>query len=345
MGDSSNHTADFHSFGDKNMLNSTGSNTGGWNTKNRDSNLTTERGHKEKRWKGREMRGKGKRELVGWKGWFESVWQGGDYGRWEMPWKAPGPGTAKEVKGDGIKWGGEVTATKSSVAAEEAGFEGLEQGDEPTSTEIAVPEKTGFQGLEEGDEPTLTKSPLLEETGSQGSKWGNHKTYTRTVTMEPTKTPESDGTKGGNETWTKVAVPTKGPRPFRPGGNGTHPHGPALSDHAWPRPKPGNRTDRGLVVGTLHKTGDGSQKRDIVNLNIIGGSSNNTLTKSGNDNTIEVYVAGNGDNVVNITVVWEAEGTEMQDSGNGNIVRVYVGDSKGFDMENSTFLVLGGEEL
>jgi hypothetical protein len=31
MGDQSNHTADFHSFGDKNMLNSTGSNTGGWN--------------------------------------------------------------------------------------------------------------------------------------------------------------------------------------------------------------------------------------------------------------------------------------------------------------------------
>jgi len=37
MGDKSKHTADFHSFGDKNMLNSTGSNTGSWNTKNTDS--------------------------------------------------------------------------------------------------------------------------------------------------------------------------------------------------------------------------------------------------------------------------------------------------------------------
>jgi len=39
MGDKSNHTANFESFGDKNMLNSTGSNTGGWNTKNQESNL------------------------------------------------------------------------------------------------------------------------------------------------------------------------------------------------------------------------------------------------------------------------------------------------------------------
>jgi hypothetical protein len=34
IGDNSKHTADFHSFGHKKMLNSTGSNTGGWNTKN-----------------------------------------------------------------------------------------------------------------------------------------------------------------------------------------------------------------------------------------------------------------------------------------------------------------------
>jgi hypothetical protein len=47
MGDDSNHTADFHSFGDKNMLNSTGSNTGGWNTRNHATNLTTR--EKEKR--------------------------------------------------------------------------------------------------------------------------------------------------------------------------------------------------------------------------------------------------------------------------------------------------------
>jgi hypothetical protein len=40
MGDNSNQTADFHSFGDKNMLNPTENNTGGWNTKNRGTNLT-----------------------------------------------------------------------------------------------------------------------------------------------------------------------------------------------------------------------------------------------------------------------------------------------------------------
>ncbi|KAF8850053.1 hypothetical protein BDZ45DRAFT_208775 [Acephala macrosclerotiorum] len=326
MGDSSNHTAGFHSFGDKNMLNSTGSNTGGWNTKNRDSKLTTEWGHKDKRGKGREMREKGKeeRELIGWKGWFESVWQGGDYGRWEMPWRAPGPGTAKEGKVDGTKWSGGVTATKSSPAAEETGFQGLEEGVESSSTESA-------------------KSVDETATGSQGSKWGHHKTYTRTVTMGPSETPEPEGPKG-NETWTKVAVPTKGPRPFRPGGNETHPHGPSLTGHPWPRPKPGNHTDRGLVVGTLRKTG-GDEKRDTVNLNIVGGSSNSTLTQSGNDNTIEVYVAGNGDNVVNITVVWEGVGTEMQESGNGNVVRVYVGDSRGVHMRNSNLMIVGGEEL
>ncbi len=41
MGNSSNHTAEFHSFGDKNMLNSSGSNTGVWNSKNQDLNLAT----------------------------------------------------------------------------------------------------------------------------------------------------------------------------------------------------------------------------------------------------------------------------------------------------------------
>jgi len=43
LGDNSTHEVDFDTFGDKNMLNSTGSNTGGWNTKNRDSELKTGR--------------------------------------------------------------------------------------------------------------------------------------------------------------------------------------------------------------------------------------------------------------------------------------------------------------
>ncbi|CZR69727.1 uncharacterized protein PAC_19627 [Phialocephala subalpina] len=319
MGDSSNHTADFHSFGDKNMLNSTGSNTGGWNTKNRGSNLTIGRERRDEK----ERRGmRGKRELTGWKNWFENIWQGGDYGRWEMPWSAPAAGSSKESKADGSKWS--VEQTKSSAPATE----------------------TGFVGFEGGDEPTSTKGPASsKETESQRPfGWGDHKTYTRTVTMEPSKTPES---KGGNGTWTNGAVQTKGPRPFRPGGNGTHPHGPASAGHFSPHPKlGGNHTaNRGLVAGTLHKTGGDEQKRDIVNLNIVGGSSNSTLTRSGNDNTVEVYVAGNGDNVVNITVVWEGVGSEMMESGNGNVVRVHVGDSKGVDMGNSTLMVVGGEEI
>jgi hypothetical protein len=49
MGDHTNHTADFHSFGDKNILNSTKSNTSGWNTKNHGTNPTTDKKGKRSR--------------------------------------------------------------------------------------------------------------------------------------------------------------------------------------------------------------------------------------------------------------------------------------------------------
>ena len=45
LGDNFAHDVKLDSFGDKNMLNSTGSNTGGWSTKNRGSNISTD-GHK-----------------------------------------------------------------------------------------------------------------------------------------------------------------------------------------------------------------------------------------------------------------------------------------------------------
>jgi hypothetical protein len=66
VGDHSNHTADFHSFGDKNMLNSTGSNTGGWNTKNQETNLATgEKGKRATEQKPITTEGNGKRRKVG----------------------------------------------------------------------------------------------------------------------------------------------------------------------------------------------------------------------------------------------------------------------------------------
>ncbi|KAL5325652.1 hypothetical protein ACEPPN_006781 [Leptodophora sp. 'Broadleaf-Isolate-01'] len=85
-------------------------------------------------------------------------------------------------------------------------------------------------------------------------------------------------------------------------------------------------------------------KRDIVNLDIKGGSVNNSnVTRSGNGNTVEVYVAGNGQNVVNITLSWEAEDSSMEDSNSENIIKVYVGEAQGVDIGNSTVLVTGGD--
>ena len=57
---------DFHSFGDKNMLNSTGSNTGGWNTKNLGTNLITgQKGKRAIEQKSITTEGNGKRKKAG----------------------------------------------------------------------------------------------------------------------------------------------------------------------------------------------------------------------------------------------------------------------------------------
>ncbi|PVH83486.1 hypothetical protein DL98DRAFT_585382 [Cadophora sp. DSE1049] len=84
-------------------------------------------------------------------------------------------------------------------------------------------------------------------------------------------------------------------------------------------------------------------KRDLVNLDIKGGMvKNSNITRSGNGNTVEVYVAGNGQNVVNITLSWEAEDSNMEDSNSENTIKVYVGDATGVEMGNSTVLVASG---
>ncbi|KAG4433301.1 hypothetical protein IFR05_011221 [Cadophora sp. M221] len=91
-----------------------------------------------------------------------------------------------------------------------------------------------------------------------------------------------------------------------------------------------------------HQTVQPVGKRDIINLDIKGGSvKNSNVTRSGNGNTVEVYVAGNGQNVVNITLSWEVEDSNMEDSNSENIIKVYVGDAHGVDMKNSTHMRSG----
>ncbi|KAL2066079.1 hypothetical protein VTL71DRAFT_2150 [Oculimacula yallundae] len=82
--------------------------------------------------------------------------------------------------------------------------------------------------------------------------------------------------------------------------------------------------------------------RDVVNLDVKGGSvKNSNVTRSGNGNTVEVYVSGNGENVVNITLSWEMEDSTITDSNSENKVKIYIGDARGVDMRNSTVLITG----
>lgn len=56
-----------------------------------------------------------KREYTGWKEWFNSVFMGGDYGRWEIPWRASAPGSSKEGT---PKWGTGPSSTKPAKETE-----------------------------------------------------------------------------------------------------------------------------------------------------------------------------------------------------------------------------------
>lgn len=188
MGDHSNHTANFDSFGDKNMLNSTGSNTGGWNTKNQGSNLTTDR-------------------------------QKRDSDQYAMQ----------------SSWNNATELTNSSA-----------------------------------------RPNIVYNIGHFICKRINCR-------------------------------------------------------NMW----------NSMLDKKVHHTAR-PEKRDVVNLNITGGKLHNSnLTNSANNNAVEVYVAGNGENMVNITIAWEADGSNLEDSENGNVVRIYVGDSHRVDMGNSTVFVAG----
>lgn len=119
----------------------------------------------------------------------------------------------------------------------------------------------------------------------------------------------------------------------------------ALGHHSFSVPE--CRRERGIRYGDV--ASDASQtsltKRDIVDLNIPGRSkvARTILPGSGNGHTVEVYVAGNADNVVNITLAWEAEGSEVKGSNSGNVVRVYIGDTGEIEMGNSTVIVAGAD--
>lgn len=74
---------------------------------------------------------------------------------------------------------------------------------------------------------------------------------------------------------------------------------------------------------------------DLVNVNILNGKAKGSnLTRSGNGNSVELYIAGGGDNVVNVTIAWEAE-----DSVSNNTVKIYLGDMKG-NMGNNSVVII-----
>lgn len=97
-----------------------------------------------------------------------------------------------------------------------------------------------------------------------------------------------------------------------------------------------NRSDRFLTRRIIEPL----KARDIVNLDIKGGTvKNSNVTRSGNGNTVEVYVAGNGQNVVNITLSWEAEDSNVEDSNNENVIKVFIGDAQEVELGNSTVFI------
>lgn len=63
------------------------------------------------------------------------------------------------------------------------------------------------------------------------------------------------------------------------------------------------------------------------------------MTRSGNGNSVELYIAGGGDNVVNVTIAWEAEDSEFEDSVSNNTIKIYLGDMKG-NMGNTSVVII-----
>jgi hypothetical protein len=86
-------------------------------------------------------------------------------------------------------------------------------------------------------------------------------------------------------------------------------------------------------------------RRDQVKKNLIGGNSKTrNLTRNGNNNTVEVYIAGSGVNFVNVTVSLEADDHSLKDSNNNNVVKGYVGEAHRVNMGNSTVVAAERKE-
>lgn len=80
--------------------------------------------------------------------------------------------------------------------------------------------------------------------------------------------------------------------------------------------------------------------RDLINVNVLNGKvKGSDLTRSGNGNSVELHIAGNGDNVVNVTIAWEATDSDIEGSISNNTVKIYIGDMKG-DLGNNTIVIV-----
>jgi hypothetical protein len=86
-------------------------------------------------------------------------------------------------------------------------------------------------------------------------------------------------------------------------------------------------------------------KRDQANLNLTAGNTKESdLTRSGNNNAVEVYIARSGDNIINITISLEADTSSLENSNNLNMVKIYIGEAEEVNMGDSTVVVVGGKK-
>ena len=77
------------------------------------------------------------------------------------------------------------------------------------------------------------------------------------------------------------------------------------------------------------------RKRETINLDIGANSKGSNVTRSGNENVIELYVPGDRDHVVNITIKMEGMESRVGESGNRNLVKIYIGDLKRGGLEGA----------
>ena len=60
----------------------------------------------------------------------------------------------------------------------------------------------------------------------------------------------------------------------------------------------------------------------------------------GPKNTVEIYIAGGGQNVINIMMEMDVDNSSAEDSDNNNLLKVYIGEYKGNDTAKSTVIAV-----